>query len=231
MTLQHLHAGQIKAARAMLDWSQEDLAQAAGLALNTVRNLEMGNISPRGTTNNVIRQVIESAGLEFIEGRGVRYRTDDVQLYQGSESCSAFFDNMAHTIRKKGGDITVITRSMTLLAEVCGAEPSEESEQLAALGAIASVKCLLAEAPESSLAVPANFQLKVTPKRNIGPLPCFIYGDKYVVALADFVMAPRFVVFNLPSCAQSQREHFQSLWDDASPLSVQLGSVEKRVKA
>lgn len=37
-----LHPAQIKAARAMLDWSQERMAHEAGLAVSTIRNIEMG---------------------------------------------------------------------------------------------------------------------------------------------------------------------------------------------
>jgi predicted transcriptional regulator len=64
--MQHIRAGQIKAARAFLDWSQEDLAIVTGLSLTTIRNLEMGYISPRNATTHVVRQAIENAGLEFI---------------------------------------------------------------------------------------------------------------------------------------------------------------------
>lgn len=62
-----IHARQIKAARAILNWSQQDLAQSTGLSITTIRKLEMGFISPRNTTTNVIRQAIEGAGIEFLD--------------------------------------------------------------------------------------------------------------------------------------------------------------------
>ena len=85
---------QIKAARAMLDWSQYDLASAAGLSDTTIGNLESGQMSPRSSTASVIRRVLENAGLEFIEPEGVRMRRDDVMLYDGADSCDQLFDDI-----------------------------------------------------------------------------------------------------------------------------------------
>jgi transcriptional regulator with XRE-family HTH domain len=49
-----INARQIKAARALLDWSQEDLANTSGLSIATIRKIESGHISPRGKTINSI---------------------------------------------------------------------------------------------------------------------------------------------------------------------------------
>jgi predicted transcriptional regulator len=69
---------QCRAARALLDWSQGDLADQAGVGIVTVRQLEAGAHDPRRATLNVIRRALESAGVEFIDenggGPGVRLR-------------------------------------------------------------------------------------------------------------------------------------------------------------
>jgi len=71
-------ATQCRAARALLDWSQQELADSAGVGIVTVRPLEAGNTQPRRATLNVIRRALESAGVEFIDenggGPGVRLR-------------------------------------------------------------------------------------------------------------------------------------------------------------
>jgi transcriptional regulator with XRE-family HTH domain len=71
-------ATQCRAARALLDWSQQELADSAGVGIVTVRQLEAGNTQPRRATLNVIRRALESAGVEFIDenggGPGVRLR-------------------------------------------------------------------------------------------------------------------------------------------------------------
>ncbi|ASJ59352.1 helix-turn-helix domain-containing protein [Sinorhizobium meliloti] len=69
---------QIKAARAMLDWKQTDLAAAAGLSEMSVKNVEKGQKDSRMSTIQSIRSALESAGIIFIDqngnGPGVRLR-------------------------------------------------------------------------------------------------------------------------------------------------------------
>ncbi len=71
---------QIKAARALLGWSQEALATAATVSIPTIKRLEAedGILGGRDETAAKIRLAIEAAGVEFIEenggGPGVRLR-------------------------------------------------------------------------------------------------------------------------------------------------------------
>jgi transcriptional regulator with XRE-family HTH domain len=71
-------APQCRAARGLLDWSQQELAESAGVGVVTVRQLEAGTHEPRRATLDVIRRALESAGVEFIDenggGPGVRLR-------------------------------------------------------------------------------------------------------------------------------------------------------------
>jgi transcriptional regulator with XRE-family HTH domain len=69
---------QCRAARGLLDWSQQDLAGKAEVGVVTIRQLEAGVNQPRRATLLVIRHALEAAGVEFIEdnggGVGVRFR-------------------------------------------------------------------------------------------------------------------------------------------------------------
>jgi len=71
---------QIKAARALLGWSQADLAQRSGVSEPTIARLEAadGELGGREGTIEKIRNAIEIAGIEFIQdnggGPGVRLR-------------------------------------------------------------------------------------------------------------------------------------------------------------
>jgi transcriptional regulator with XRE-family HTH domain len=69
---------QCRAARGLLNWSQQDLATQAGLGIVTVRQIESGASEPRRATVEMLRQAFERAGVEFIPenggGPGVRLR-------------------------------------------------------------------------------------------------------------------------------------------------------------
>ena len=67
-----------RAARGLLDWSQTDLAEKAGVSLSTVRDFETGKRTPIGNNIAAMQKAMENAGVEFIPenggGAGVRLR-------------------------------------------------------------------------------------------------------------------------------------------------------------
>lgn len=67
---------QLRAARALVNWSQTDLAKAAGLSEVTIKNLERGGTDPRVGTMRAITDALERAGVVFVAenggGAGVR---------------------------------------------------------------------------------------------------------------------------------------------------------------
>ena len=71
-------AAQCRAARGLLDWSQQELADRAGLGIVTIRQIEADITDPRRATLTVLQQAFERAGVEFIDenggGPGVRIR-------------------------------------------------------------------------------------------------------------------------------------------------------------
>ena len=73
---------QIRAARALLAMSQQDLATRAVVGLNTVKRIEAALDEPTGTIQTLLRikRALEQAGILFIDqdeerGPGVRLRT------------------------------------------------------------------------------------------------------------------------------------------------------------
>ena len=69
---------QCRAARGLLEWNQQELADRAQVGVVTVHQLEAGTSQPRRATLQAIRRAFEMAGVEFIDenggGPGVRLR-------------------------------------------------------------------------------------------------------------------------------------------------------------
>ena len=76
--LEMITPGQCRAARALIGWSQQELANQAGVGIMTVHQLEKDGSQSRRATLEVVQRALESAGIEFIEenggGAGVRLR-------------------------------------------------------------------------------------------------------------------------------------------------------------
>lgn len=71
---------QCRGARAMLGWSQQELATRAQIAKQTVADFERGARTPYPNNLAAIRAALEAAGVIFIaengDGPGVRLRKD-----------------------------------------------------------------------------------------------------------------------------------------------------------
>ena len=73
-------SAQMRAARAMLDWSREKLSKEAGVGISALMRLESAEGVPSGNikTFESVQRAFEKAGIEFIgspeEGAGVRWK-------------------------------------------------------------------------------------------------------------------------------------------------------------
>ena len=72
---------QIRAARALLNWKQSDLAKASGVAESTIKLVERGAVDTRSGTLEKLQIAFEKAGVLFIPdgtpsldgGPGIRF--------------------------------------------------------------------------------------------------------------------------------------------------------------
>ena len=63
-----ISSGQIRAGRAFLRWSAQDLADKSGVGVATIRRLELGDGLPSSNVRTLdsLRKALEEAGVEFL---------------------------------------------------------------------------------------------------------------------------------------------------------------------
>jgi hypothetical protein len=68
----NLASAQIRAARALIRWSSEDLARASAVGLATIRRAELteGQTKMNAPNDMAIRRALDTAGVEFIDENG-----------------------------------------------------------------------------------------------------------------------------------------------------------------
>ena len=73
--------GQIRAARAALRWSVQELAHKAGVSTQTIKRFEVVEGIPQSRTQTLldVKSALEAGGIEFTgtpeDGPGIRLRT------------------------------------------------------------------------------------------------------------------------------------------------------------
>ena len=73
-------SGQIRAARALLDWTRSELSERSGVGISALMRFESADGVPSGNikTIDAVKKALEEAGVEFIgspdDAPGVRLR-------------------------------------------------------------------------------------------------------------------------------------------------------------
>jgi ribosome-binding protein aMBF1 (putative translation factor) len=80
---------QVREARQLLNWSQEDFAESVGISRGCLRRFEQKRYTPNVTLLDRMRSALESAGVEFVSENGGRPRvtageptTPDTQVHR-----------------------------------------------------------------------------------------------------------------------------------------------------
>lgn len=66
---------QCRAARGLLNWTQEKLASKVGVAHKTIYNFEKELRTPLNVSRAAIKQAFEEAGIEFTPNDGLRRKS------------------------------------------------------------------------------------------------------------------------------------------------------------
>lgn len=101
---------QIRAARALINWSQKDLADKTGISLRALANIETGHSKPRSSTALFIQKALEQGGVEFLPADGLRLRREVLEIYsyEGEEALRTIFSDILGTL-PDGGELVGIS--------------------------------------------------------------------------------------------------------------------------
>ncbi len=216
---------QIKAARAMLDWSQETLAEASKLCVATIRNLEKGSLAPRSALD--VRKALEDSGLEFFENNGLGYRKATIKIYEGINATDLFLGDLLETVKKSDGVVSVVSQSQNLFMQSLGITNQGHLGRLEQICEFANIQCLLSEAQNASQ-IDLSVQFRVLPKHYTGGTSHYAYGNRHVIALREDDVTFRYVVFTSASQTQLFLNEFFPLWNSAVPLWIQSANQKRR---
>ncbi len=93
---------QIRAARALLGWSQNDLADHADLSQTGIARIENGTNKPNSTTLSKIKSAFDRHDITFIDDTGVKKRVNEVRTLKGADAMSTFLDDVYNTVLENG---------------------------------------------------------------------------------------------------------------------------------
>jgi DNA-binding XRE family transcriptional regulator len=206
--------GQIKAARAMMDWTQDMMAREVGVSSATVFKYEKGQISFASAKK--IRQALESKGFEFIGTHGVNRAENTHITYSGPDGCHKFYDDILATAESYGGEISVIYKTPQLLLRSFGITNTSKLERLEKLKSLARIKCLLSDTKNAGCLAPL-MEMRTISQHPFEPLALIMCGNSFTIAFpnqSDIF----FYVTKSVDLANAEMINFMRHWNIAIPF-------------
>ena len=202
---------QIKAARGLLDWSQEDLSHHSGISKTAINNLERRTVTPRQQTADALQSAFEVAGVEFIDGPGVRLRGDNlkVKTFEGKESIFRLWNDILDTLAP-GEERLISGVSENKFISTVQNEQFQEMMQRYSKRKIRGR--ILSLHGDANFSDPSS-EYRWVSKEQFSQVPFFVYGNKYALLLWEPIQ--RVLLIENKAIAESYRQKFNMMWKEA----------------
>jgi transcriptional regulator with XRE-family HTH domain len=206
-----ISVSQIKAARALLDWTQRDLARVSGISLAAIAQIECGAGNPRAGTMQILQEAFEKYAVEFSDDPGLRIKREPfgVTIWQGRDAMLRCWRDIEETL-KGGGNLRISPVDDALWKSLYPEEMLEMYKRRTERKII-SLGLLTDPAKNESGWSSKNYRI-VPPAATTPYAPYYVYEDK--VALIKMRDPIRIVRIENPTLAESFRTQFQYLWDN-----------------
>lgn len=211
---------QIRAARALLNWSQTELSVRSGLTTPTIANIELGKQTPSSTTLQRIHDAFEIAGIEFLENDGVRKRAGKMYTYSGREGFNKFYQDIDATCIAMGtGEFLVSNVDERDFLSRLGEEATYHHYKAINQTSI-TYRILIVEGDNYMPGKNFNAEYRWTPDDQFYSVPFYVYGNKVAYISFEENDVNVFVVENA-FLTNLCRRQFNEMWDRALIPNVQ----------
>ena len=203
---------QLRAARSLLNWSQADLSKKSGYALATINNIERGQYEAHAATLGDIIQTFEEAGIQFIDGPGVRIQICNfrIKYYEGPDALNYLCKKIAASL-EKGGDLYICGIDEKRLKEVA---PEEIVFLQNCLGEDVNVNILTNRSLSSGI-VFQNLKKKVV-EDDVPLTPFFVYNGRVALVLLQNPIHIT-IIYN-EQLSEQYKAQFQYIWNKEKSL-------------
>ncbi len=201
-------ADQIRAARALKNWSQTDLAERTGLAVPTIANIELGKQMPGKNTIEKIIVSFETAGIEFLGERGVQKKEQTTQVFRGQAQFKQFYDVIYQSLKDNNDEVLVGNVDEREFIK----NLDEETLQLHVerMKEIKSRYKILVCEGDYFFPVTTYAEYRWMNKEDFSSIPFYVFADKLAIIL--WLDEPLVFLINDAAATAVYREKFMGQW-------------------
>ncbi|PZQ46821.1 MAG: hypothetical protein DI551_04375 [Micavibrio aeruginosavorus] len=197
---------QCRAARALLNWSQPDLAKRCEMHVQTISAFESETGSPTKNTLFKIHAVLSNAGIDFYGEYGVNLSESKFFI---SDSYIGALKDVLQTLQK-GEEVLFMRADDRRNSRI-------DEECLSEIGAAGIKMRALTSANNKNLR--SDREYRILPEKYFVTTTLYvIYADKIALNL-DYKDDARFITLKNKTFASAMRKQFEYWWDASKPVA------------
>jgi len=214
---QKFSSSQLRAARALLNWSRAYLAKLSQVSEPTIHRLENDMGEPETKTQNKLRRILEHAGIEFLEPDGVRRRPEGMEIFYGEDGFREFYDFIYAQVNLHGGTICVsgVDESLYLNYQTSFFDQHiVRMESLTKERKDIKMRILICEGDTNFIASRyASYRWQN--KESFSPTSFYVFSDYLALISFRSKNAPKVILLHSEEFANAYRQQFMDEWKRA----------------
>jgi len=214
-------AAQLRAARGLLDWTRTELAEAAKISPETVKNIEHGVFRPQEETAERIVRAFAERDVVFTDDEGVKIRRDAITRYEGSTGFRKFMDDLYQEAKKGNADICVSGVDEAEFIKHLGADFVDAHVKRMTDLHGSKVRCLIRD-EDSNVFCSSYNDYRWVPSVTFSAVPFYVFGNNFAVVNFDKDSVMVISIASEP-VSKAYRKQFEIIWK--SSHSPQLGKI------
>ena len=208
---------QCRMARALLNWTQPELAERCGLATMTISKFEKDETStrPEARTLERITSVFEVSGVKFTEAGGAEPRDNLVTILEGEDVNYRVLDDIYHSLKGKKNAEVLIAGLTEVDKNKDKAKYDFLVNHLKRLQEAGITERMLIQEGDTNFVAPVEWY-RYLPKDKFTNTPFQIYGNRIV--MKEWGDTQRMVIIEHERFAATLRNLFDLVWEQAKPV-------------
>lgn len=212
---------QCRAARGILDWTQQDLADASGLSKTAINNFEKGHSDIKMESLRAIRVAFESAEIEFIDDCGLQRSNEQATVLKGPHAVDIILDDIHHKLKTKGGELLGLNISDRTTEHT---PPQKLLEHLGLIKETACTQRIICNKDARSILSPVEHCRWLPEGMEAFTPPTFVYPGSVAIEIWG---QSRWLLVKSKDAAQAEKQRFETLWTKSAQPSLDDKSKKK----
>ncbi len=202
---------QMRMARAMLDLSQDQVAEAVGITKKTLSNAENGANKLSSDNFDRLKLFYTSRGLEFTEYNGVRETPTGLRTFKGKSGFQEFYEDQYKTFKAEGGDIWLYNGVSKHIMDALGQGYVEmHKARMSKIKNNINYRVIVEEGDDTFFG--ADYaHYRWLPKEQFNDKTIFVYGSK--VGLVNFDNDTTVILIEQKEFADTLRRLMENMWE------------------